>query len=153
MFGERLQYVPPPQPQNPCRIHMSLKCLQHHCLKKLDAEDKSTVTFAPSDRPPEPVVSDVTKSDSSCTPITQRGSVTLIAKNTDNKIKPDPSSRTNIRIPLSTGQYVFNVHFDNGPHDEATFFRKATCRVKITITIDIMSNALLTEASLLDTGP
>lgn len=118
--------------------------------EKLDAKDKRTVTFAPSNLPPDLVVSCVTQSDASITPLMQRGSVTFIAANTHKKIILDTSKETNILHLPPTAPYDFNVQFNYGPPNVKCFFHKATYRVKFWRSV--MSNALLAVSSLLDKG-
>lgn len=60
-------------------------------------------------------------------------SITLLAAKTDKEMKPYISKKTIIRVPLPTELYVFNVQFDDGLDDMASFFCKATDRVKILI--------------------
>lgn len=66
-------------------------------LEALKAKDKRMVSFAPSDRPPDAVASDMRRSHSSSTPHKWRGSVTFIVSNTDKKWKPDEGAKGNIR--------------------------------------------------------
>lgn len=65
-----------------------------------------------------------------------------------NKI--DASGKTNVQLPLPAIQYVFNVHFDNGQHDVASYLRKPTYRIKISMIAT--SRIILAVASLLDSG-
>lgn len=74
----------------------------------------------------------------------------MIATKTDKKSKPDASAKTNIRLSPPSGQYVFKVQFDDGSHDVASLFGKATYYVKISI--GVIANALMKVKSLLDTG-
>lgn len=78
-------------------------------FEKLDTKDKRRVTLAPSDRPPNAVVSDGTQRDSLTTPHTERVTDAYTATGTDMKIKPDASAKPIIHHPPSTGQYTFNV--------------------------------------------
>lgn len=54
----------------PHRINMWRKRMQYHRLLKQKAKNNRTVTFTPFNRPPEAVVADVTKRNSSSTPDT-----------------------------------------------------------------------------------
>lgn len=47
--------------------------------KKVDTKDNRTVTFAPSHRPPDDLVSDVTQSGSTTIPHTRRGIIATIS--------------------------------------------------------------------------
>lgn len=102
----------------------------------------------PFHRPSDAVVSNVTQSDSSSMSHTQRGSVTFISTSTHKKCKPDISAKPSIRSSLPTGQYIFNVHFEDVLHNVTSFFCKVTYR--INISIGVTSNAILTVVSILD---
>lgn len=108
------------------------------------------MTFASVYCPPDAGVSHVTQTVSLIKPHLQRAIITFTAGNTDNRIKPDARARPNIILPLPPGQRVFNVQIDDVPHDVSSFFCKATYLFKISIVVT--SNALLTVASLHDTG-
>lgn len=107
------------------------------------------MTFAPSNHPPDAVVSAVTQSDSSSTSDAGKGSVKFIETDPDKNLEPDASAKTIILYPPPTGQYFLKVQFDDGLHDVASFFRKPTYRFEISA--DVLSNALRTMTSLLDT--
>lgn len=106
----------------------------------MNAKVEVTVTLAPSDRPRDDVVSYVTQSDSSITTHTQMGSVTFMETETDSQNKTGPSGKTNIRVPPPPQPYIFNIHFDDVPHDVMSFFRKAAYRLNISIvaTLNIL---------------
>lgn len=116
--------------------------------KNTIANDKRMVF--PSHCPPDAVLSDMTQSNSSSTPHMQRVNATFISTDTNKKIKPDASAKGNIRPAPSAGQYGFNVHFDDGPHDVASSFRKSTYPFKISVVVS--PNTLLSVESLLHTG-
>lgn len=84
------------------------------------------MTFAPSDYPPDASVSDVTQSDASSTSYIKRRRVKFIETIIDEKTRPDASAKTNIRLPLPCGQYVFNAQFEDGPHNTAPPSHKTT---------------------------
>lgn len=79
----------------------------------------------PSERPSHEVVSNVTQSNSYITPNTQKSPVTFIQTKTYSQDRTDVIEKRNIRIPPAAGPYVIIVHFDNGPHDVASFLPMA----------------------------
>lgn len=91
-YCELPQFVTPASTTKPLAYYICRKSVcDTAASKKLEAKDKRTASFAPSDRPLHAFVSDVKQSDSSSTAHTQRGSVTCFAENTDKKIKRDAS--------------------------------------------------------------
>lgn len=86
----------------------------------------------------------------SIAPRTQRSSVKFIQAKNDLQKKKDEMAKPQARLLPLTGQYVFIVQFDDGPHDIAPFFCKQTYCLRIWIVFT--SNALLTVVSLLDMG-
>lgn len=127
---------------------MSIIHLRLRCRRNPVANDKRTATFAQFDCPPDAVVLELTESDSTRTTICKRGNLTFTSTNSNEKIKPDTSTKTIIRTPPQTGQVVFNVQFDDSPRDLAFFFRKATYCFKSLKTVT--SNTLLIMPRLLD---
>lgn len=95
------------------------------------------IAFAPSDCPPNDVISYVMQSGSSIKPCPQCASVIFFQVKTDWQNRINASAKTNIGLPLPTGPYVFNIHFKDGLHDVASFFRNATYGVKISIAVTI----------------
>lgn len=80
----------------------------------------------------------------------QSGSVLFSAGSTGKKVKRDNGARNNTQVPSSTVQCIFNVHFDDILRKIASFFRKATYRVRILISFT--SGAFQTEMRLLNRG-
>lgn len=77
------------------------------------------------------------------------GSVKSIHIKTDSQNKTDPTSKTNIQVLMLGGPYDFHINSDNGQNNDASFFRKPTSHVKISI--GVTSNTLLALASFLGT--
>lgn len=111
------------------------------------------VTFASSHRPPDVVVLHMTKSDSSITSCTQRGSFSFIHAKSNSQKKTKASAKTNIPLPSLVGPYVYYVHSNDSTHNGASPFHKRTHGIKILVVVT--SNALLAMDILLDTvgGP
>lgn len=78
---------------------MSLKRLRRRDLREPDPKDKRTLNLAPSDRPADPVASDVMQTNESNMHHTEKGSVTFVDTHTKKKIKPDARAKTNILTP------------------------------------------------------
>lgn len=74
--------------------------------EKLKAKVQWTVTFVPSDPPPNDVVSYVMQRNTSFTLHKKRGSDTFIQTKTNPQNMTDTIAETDIRLPPSTGQYV-----------------------------------------------
>lgn len=66
----------------------------------------------------------------------------------DSQNKTDVITKTNIWLPPVTRRYISSVHFENSPREVASFVRKQTYHVKISI--NCTANDLLTVARLLD---
>lgn len=62
----------------------------------------------------------------------------------------DAIAKTNTWLPRRAGPYVFDVLFDDGPHDVVSFFLNPIYRIKIST--GSTSSALLTVVSSLYTG-
>lgn len=60
------------------------------------------------------------------------------------------TAKTNIRLLPLAEQYIFIVHFDDGPNDVVAFISKPTYRIRTGI--GATSNALLPVASVLNTS-
>lgn len=83
-------------------IHVFLSVFRTAMVEKLNPEDKTMVTFAPSDFPCNAVDSGVRQSGSLSPPHTQRGTITFITTNSDKKGRQNESAKTNIRTLLPT---------------------------------------------------
>lgn len=62
----------------------------------------------------------------------------------------DVTGKSWISVPPPTARYAFNVEFDDGLYDIASFFLKAPCGIKIWI--GATSSAILAVAILLEKG-
>lgn len=105
------------------------------------------VTFAPSDNPPDAIVSFMMQSDSSISPRLQSGDIIVLQAKKDSQ-KTKETIAKKIRLPGPTGPCDFKVYIEDGPYNVALFCNP-TYRIKISICIT--SNGLLAVASLLDT--
>lgn len=78
------------------------------------------------------------------------GSVTFIQTITDYQDAQDTIEKPSVRLKPSPPLYIFNVYFDNGPHDGTFFFRKPTYCPRFSI--DALSSASLTVARSIGMG-
>lgn len=113
-------------------------------------KDKRAVPFPPYYQLDNAVVSEVTKSDSSSTLHTQKGSVKRFATNIEKNFMEHAAATTNIQLPQPAGQYIFNIQFNNVTPDVTSFFHKATYRVKLWI--GVTTNALVIVAKFLESS-
>lgn len=111
------------------------------------------VSSAPSDRPPEAVVSDVRKSNSSSMSDTPRGSITFNATVYRKDNQTGRQRGTKYLTSAFNRTVPFKDKFDDCTYDAASFFQQPTYRARISEGQS--PNTSLTVSSLLDkeTGP
>lgn len=76
--------------------------------------------------------------------------VKYVVENSDKNNTPDSRAKTNIRLLLPTGLYVFIVESDEGLPEVVYFIRRATYRIKISIAN--RPSSIFTVMSLFNTG-
>lgn len=118
--------------------------------KTVKAKTRRTVTYLPSNRLPDDIVSYLTQSVSTTTLRTKRGSVKCIQTSTEMQNKREQIAKPNIRLLAPNGLYVPNEQYDDDLQDVVSFFLKKTYRVWVWTSVTL--NPFLTIARSLDTG-
>lgn len=118
--------------------------------KKLNATDKRTVTFGPMECSADAYAAEVTQSDSSIEAHMHGNSVLILETRVDIAKKTNASAIEQSRFPPLDGRCKASVQRDEGPCGVVSFLCKMRYRVRISV--NILSNTLLTLASLVNTG-
>lgn len=115
-----------PQPRNPCWLNMSLNLFQHfhfwtNRCERLDDVDLPPIWpctwYSPHGRHVEQLIKQL-----------------QYAEGDWEEIRLDAGAKS-FRVPPPAAQWDADVQFTDDLHDRASFFRKATCRLKILMML------------------